>query len=123
MKRNILTLVIAMALAFAVAANAQFARGLGTLQGTVVDAHGKHVVDASVTIQTSDGLSPHATHTDSNGHFEFARFDAGQYDVRAYADGQFSDWDKRVVIRPKKTTEITLRLPPKSDVKVNVSGE
>ena len=73
-----------MALAFAVAANAQFARELGTLQGTVVDAHGKHVVDASVTIQTSDGLSPHATHTDVNGHFEFARFDAGQYDVRAH---------------------------------------
>ncbi|MFZ1972263.1 MAG: carboxypeptidase-like regulatory domain-containing protein [Candidatus Acidiferrales bacterium] len=123
MKRTVLTLVIAMALAFAVAANAQFARGLGTLQGTVVDAHGKHVVDASVTIQTSDGLSPHATHTDVNGHFEFARFDAGQYDVRAYSNGQFSDWDKRVLIRPKKTTDITLRMPPKSDVKVNVSGE
>jgi hypothetical protein len=123
MKRTVLTLVIATALALAVAANAQFARGLGTLQGTVVDAHGKRVVDASVTIQTSDGLSPHATHTDANGHFEFARFDAGQYDVRAYSDGQFSDWDKRVVIRPKKTTEITLRMPPKSDVKVNVGGE
>ncbi|MFZ0521645.1 MAG: carboxypeptidase-like regulatory domain-containing protein [Candidatus Acidiferrales bacterium] len=123
MKRTVLTLVIATALAFAVAANAQFARGLGTLQGTVVDAHGKLVVDASVTIQTSDGLSPHATHTDANGHFEFARFDAGQYDVRAYSNGQFSDWDKRVVIRPKKTTDITLRMPPKSDVKVNVSGE
>lgn len=123
MKRTVLTLVIAAAFAFAVAANAQFARGLGTLEGTVVDAHGNKIVDASVTIQTSDGLSPHATHTDANGHFQFARFDAGQYDVRAYADGQFSDWDKRVVIRPKKTTEITLRMPPKSDVKVNVSGE
>jgi Carboxypeptidase regulatory-like domain len=123
MKRTVLTLAITTALAFAVVANAQFARGLGTLQGTVVDAHGKYVVDASVTIQTSDGLSPHATHTDANGHFEFARFDAGQYDVRAYSDGQFSDWDKRVVIRPKKTTEITLRIPPKSDVKVNVRGE
>ncbi|MGA7854402.1 MAG: carboxypeptidase-like regulatory domain-containing protein [Candidatus Acidiferrales bacterium] len=123
MKRSVLTLVVAMALAFAVAANAQFARGLGTLQGTVVDAHGKKIADASVTIQTSDGLSPHATHTDASGHFEFARFDAGQYDVRAYADGQFSDWDKRVVIRPKKTTDITLRMPPKSDVKVNVRGE
>jgi hypothetical protein len=123
MKRTVLTLVVATALAFAVTANAQFARGLGTLQGTVVDAHGKKIGDASVTIQTSDGLSPHATHTDANGHFEFARFDAGQYDVRAYADGQFSDWDKRVVIRPKKTTEIMLRMPPKSDMKVNVGGE
>ncbi len=88
-----------------------------------MDARGKHLADASVTIQTSDGLSPHATHTDANGHFEFTRFDAGQYDLRAYSDGQFSEWDKRVVIRPKKTTEITLRMPPKSDIKVNVTGQ
>src|SRR5580704_4664490 len=73
--------------------------GLGNLQGQVVDAHGKPVPDASVTIQTSDGLHPHATHTDANGHFEFTRFDAGQYDVRAYAKGVFSQWTKRVILR------------------------
>jgi Ni/Co efflux regulator RcnB len=121
MKRIVLALTVAATLAFAAAAHAQFARGLGTIEGTVVDAHGKHVADASVTLQTSDGLNPHATHTDSNGHFEFARYDAGQYDLRAYSGGQFSDWDKRVLIRPKKTTEITLRMPPKSDIKVKVT--
>ena len=96
---------------FASAATAQFAHGLGTVAGKVVDEHGKPVADASVTIQTSDGLHPHATHTDANGHFEFARFDAGQYDVRAYAKGVFSEWSKRVILRPKKTTDLTLRLP------------
>ena len=123
MKRNVLALAAATTLVFAAAAHAQFARGLGTLEGTVVDAQGKAVPDASVTIQTSDGLRPHATHTDASGHFAFARFDAGQYDVRAYSGGQFSDWDKRVVIRPKKTTEITLRMPPQSDIKVKVTSE
>jgi Carboxypeptidase regulatory-like domain len=123
MKRTVLALWVAATLSCATATNAQFARGLGTIEGTVVDAHGKHVADASVTLQTSDGLSPHATHTDANGHFVFARYDAGQYDLRAYADGQFSDWDKHVVIRPKKTTEVTLHLPPKSDVKVSVTGQ
>jgi Carboxypeptidase regulatory-like domain len=122
MKRNVLALAAATTLIFTAAAHAQFARGLGTLEGTVVDAQGKAVPEASVTIQTSDGLKPHATHTDAGGHFEFARFDAGQYDVRAYSDGQFSDWSKRIVIRPKKTTEITLRMPPKSDEKVKVTG-
>jgi hypothetical protein len=122
MKRNVLALAAATTLIFTAAAHAQFARGLGTLEGTVVDAQGKAVAEASVTIQTSDGLKPHATHTDAGGHFEFARFDAGQYDVRAYSDGQFSDWSKRIVIRPKKTTEITLRMPPKSDEKVKVTG-
>jgi hypothetical protein len=98
-------------LGLAVSLPAQNLFGLGTLQGQVVDAHGKPVVEASVTIQTSDGLHPHATHTDANGHFEFQRYSAGQYDVRAYYKGSFSEWSKRLVIRPKKTTEVTLTLP------------
>jgi uncharacterized GH25 family protein len=90
---------------------------VGTLAGTVLDAHGKPVADATVTIQTSDGLHPHATHTDSDGHFEFARWATGQYDVRAYSNGLFSDWDKRLMIRRKKTTQVTLHLPADSDKK------
>jgi uncharacterized GH25 family protein len=112
MRRTLLIFSVVAVLAFAAAANAQFARGLGTLSGSVLDEHGKPVAQASVTIQTSDGLNPHAARTDANGHFEFARFDAGQYDVRAYSHSLFSDWSKRVVVRPKKTTEITLRLSP-----------
>jgi carboxypeptidase family protein len=91
---------------------AQFAGGLGTIEGSVLDGHGKAVLNASVTIQTSDGMHPHATHTDASGHFEFTRWEAGQYDLRAYSNGVFSDWAKRAVIRPKKITEITLHLPP-----------
>ena len=99
-------------LALGVSVQAQFARGLGAVDGTVLDAQGRAVTNASVTIQTSDGLHPHATHTDASGHFEFTRWDAGQYDLRAYSNGVFSEWAKRTVIRPKKTTELTLRLPP-----------
>jgi hypothetical protein len=99
-------------LALGATVQAQFARGLGAVEGTVLDAQGKTVTNASVTIQTSDGLHPHATHTDASGHFEFTRWDAGQYDLRAYSNGVFSEWAKRTVIRPKKTTELTLRLPP-----------
>lgn len=94
---------------------------IGTLAGTVLDAGGKPVADASVTIQTSDGLHPHATHTDASGHFQFARWMTGQYDVRAYANGAFSEWDKRVMIRSNKTTQITLRLPKPSAEKVVVN--
>jgi hypothetical protein len=129
MKRSVLVLRVLASLALlvsltfgAASARAQFAKGLGTVEGTVLDAHGKPVADASVTIQTSDGLKPHATHTDSSGHYEFARYDAGQYDLRAYAKGQFSDWNKHVVIRPKKVTEITLRLPPEVTEKVTVTS-
>lgn len=106
MKRSVLVLTLFTSLALlmsltfgAATAPAQFARGLGTVQGTVLDAHGKPVAQASVTIQTSDGLKPHATHTDASGHYEFTRYDAGQYDLRAYSKGQFSDWSKHIVIR------------------------
>ena len=92
----------------------------GTLAGTVLDAQGKPVAQATVTIQTSDGLHPHATHTDPQGRFKFARYRTGQYDVRAYAHGDFSDWTKRVTIRSGKTTEVLLHMPPAPDMIVTV---
>jgi Carboxypeptidase regulatory-like domain len=94
---------------------------IGTIAGTVLDARGRPVADATVTIETSYGQSPSATHTDAKGHFEFARYETGQYDLQAYWHGMFSDWRKRVVIRSEKTTEITLRLPPAADITVDVS--
>jgi hypothetical protein len=112
------TLVIA-SLAFAAAAQQRVP--IGTLEGTVLDGHGQPVADASVTIQTSDGLHPHATRTDASGHFQFARWMTGQYDLRAYSNGMFSEWDKRIMIRSNKTTKVTLHLPKASDVKVVVS--
>ena len=84
---------------------------IGTLAGTVLDAQAKPVVDATVTMQTSYGTRPRATHTDANGRFEFTRFQTGQYDVRAYSNGVFSEWTKRVAIHAGKTTEVTLHMP------------
>lgn len=112
MRRLTRTTLLALAIAsITVAAAAQ--RGsvpIGKLEGIVLDTKGHPVADASVTIQTSDGLHPHATHTDASGRFEFDRWEIGQYDLRAYSNGVFSDWDKRILIRSNKTTTITLRL-------------
>jgi hypothetical protein len=83
---------------------------IGKIEGVVLNAKGQPVADASVTIQTSDGLHPHATHTDSSGRFAFDRWETGQYDLRAYGNGAFSPWSKRVMIRSRKTTTLTLRL-------------
>jgi uncharacterized GH25 family protein len=93
---------------------------VGTLAGTVVDAHGKPVPDATVTMQTSFGDRPNATHTDSHGRFQFARYRTGQYDLQAYAKGSFSPWLRRITVRSHRTTEVTLRMPPAPDVVVNV---
>ena len=116
---TVLGMLVIASLAFTAAAQQRVP--IGTLEGTVLDGKGQPVPDASVTIQTSDGLHPHATHTDSSGHFQFTRWETGQYDLRAYSKGAFSEWDKRIMIRANKTTKITLRLPRDSDEKVVVS--
>lgn len=107
--RGVLILAFAT-LGMAIAASARIATG--TLAGMVLDAHGKPVAGAIVTIQTSDGRQPHATHTDAAGRFAFARYSAGQYDLNAQFRGDFSDWTKRIAIHAGKTTNITLRLQP-----------
>lgn len=112
-------ILLAAILAFAAVGSARVR--IGTIAGTVLTAHGKPAADATVTMQTSYGQSPCATHTDAKGHFEFARYATGQYDLQVYWHGMFSDWTKRVVIRSDKTTEITLRLPPAADITVTVS--
>jgi len=112
-------LVFATILAVALTGNAGVR--IGTIAGTVVDSHGRPVADATVTMQTSYGQSPSATHTDAKGHFEFARYETGQYDLQAYWHGMFSEWAKRVVIRTNKTTQITLRMPPAADITVDVA--
>ncbi|HUA00830.1 MAG TPA: carboxypeptidase-like regulatory domain-containing protein [Candidatus Aquilonibacter sp.] len=118
-RRSAFFIAFAAILAFAASAEARVR--IGAISGTVVDAHGKPVADATVTMQTSYGQSPCATHTDEKGHFVFARYEIGQYDLQAYWHGMFSDWTKRVVIRSDKTTEITLKLPPAADVTVVVT--
>jgi protocatechuate 3,4-dioxygenase beta subunit len=107
------TLLLVMTAWLGLAAAAQNRREpVGTIEGTVLSAEGQPVPDATVTIQTSEGIHPHVARTDSSGHFQFARYLTGQYDLRAYSNGAFSDWDKRVMIRSKKTTHIILRIVP-----------
>jgi hypothetical protein len=107
-QRSLFVLVLAT---LGVAAGASARVATGTLAGTVVDAQGKPVADAVVTIQTSDGRQPHAMRTDSMGRFEFKRFETGQYDLHAQSNGNFSEWAKRISVRSNKTTSVTLRLP------------
>jgi protocatechuate 3,4-dioxygenase beta subunit len=112
-------LLLIAALGFATSAHAK--GPIGELSGTVLDSNGKPVANATVTMQSSDGRRPYATHTDATGHFKFSRYETGQYDLRAYSNGMFSDWVKRIAIHSKKTSEVTLRMPPPADESVTVS--
>lgn len=109
MKRLILTIAAIFLLAPPLPLDAALA--LGTLAGHVVDKNGAPVTDAAVFVETSDGEHPHVTHTDKDGYFEFERYSAGQYDLRASYDSIFSQWSKRVLVRAGRKTDITLRIP------------
>jgi hypothetical protein len=101
-------LIVVAILAFSFGAHAK--TSVGTLEGTVIDAHGSAIAGATVTMQTSDGQHPHATRTDAGGRFAFAHFATGQYDLRAYSRGAYSEWARRVPIHSQKPTQITLRI-------------
>jgi 3-mercaptopyruvate sulfurtransferase SseA len=85
---------------------------LTTLSGTVFRADGTLADGGRVTIETSDGRVPRATAVDRSGHFIFTRLQAGIYNVRAYYNGQWSEWQRNVIVRHGKVTDITLRVAP-----------
>jgi hypothetical protein len=101
-------LIVVAVLVFSFSAHAR--TSVGTLEGIVIDGHGKAIPGATVTMQTSDGQHPHATRTDAGGRFAFAHFATGQYDLRAYSRGVYSEWAKRIPIHSQKPTQITLRI-------------
>jgi hypothetical protein len=118
-ERSVFFLFLIAALGFAATASAK--GPIGDLRGTVIDSKGNPVADATVTMESSDGKHPYATHTDAGGHFQFTRYETGQYDLRAYSNGMFSEWAKRISIRSKKTAEVTLQMPPPADESVTVT--
>lgn len=85
-------------------------KGTASLTGVVIGPDDRPVAHASVSYQSSDGTSPHAVHTDSHGRFTIAKLKSGNYDLRASANGIFSDWEKNVMVRKGQTHSLELHL-------------
>jgi hypothetical protein len=85
-------------------------RHTSTLEGLVLGLDNKPVGNASVTYQSGGGNAPHVVHTDAKGQFSVGKLRADIYDVRASAQGDYSDWKKNVNLRPGQITTLTLRL-------------
>ena len=81
-----------------------------TLEGLVLGPDNKPVPNASVTYQSGGGNAPHVVRTDEGGRFSVQKLRADIYDVRASAQGDYSDWKKNVNLRPGQITTLTLRL-------------
>jgi hypothetical protein len=112
MKRKlIMVILLGLAVLCAVSLNAQTPKKSGaTLSGVVVGADDKPVPHAGVTCESSAGLRPRAVHTDGNGRFKITGLKQDSYDLRASADGAYSDWERNIPLRKDQTKDITLRL-------------
>jgi uncharacterized membrane protein len=112
MKRRGLAAAILLTLAAcASVAQAQTSKkGSVTIKGIVLGADGKPVSAAAVTCQSSAGIRPRAVHTDSKGHYVVTGLKEDSYDIRASANGAYSDWERNIPLRKGQTKEITLRL-------------
>jgi len=80
------------------------------IQGIVLGADGKPVPAASVNCQSSAGIRPRIVHTDKRGHYLISGLKQDSYDLRATANGAYSDWEKNIPLRKGQTKEITLHL-------------
>src|ERR1700741_2280950 len=86
----------------------------GSLGGQVGNAKGGPVAGAQILWQVADGETPHLLHTDAQGKFLIPTLRSGAYDLRASADGSWSEWEHNVFVRPGAESSITLRLTLKS---------
>jgi hypothetical protein len=86
------------------------AKGTSVLTGVVVGPNDKPVAHAAVSYQSSGGNAAHAVHTDAHGRFTITKLPADNYDLRASANGIFSEWEKNVTIHTGQTRSVTLHL-------------
>ncbi|MFI5096703.1 MAG: carboxypeptidase-like regulatory domain-containing protein [Candidatus Acidiferrales bacterium] len=112
MKCKLLPAVVAtFAMVWAGATHAQAPKKSGgTLAGIVLGQNGKAVEHAAVVCQSSGGISPRVVYTDVHGRFTISGLRQDNYDVRASANGFYSDWEKNVVVRNGQTREVTVKL-------------
>jgi Carboxypeptidase regulatory-like domain len=82
----------------------------GVISGVVIGPDDKPVPHAAISYQSSAGDEPHAVHADSHGHFTIAKLRTDNYDLRASANGIFSEWQKNFPVQSGRTSDITLHL-------------
>jgi hypothetical protein len=98
-------------------------KGTSVLTGVVIGPNDKPVAHAAVSYQSSGGNAAHAVHTDAHGRFTITKLPADNYDLRASANGIFSEWEKNVTIHTGQTRSVTLHLIyAKQMPKVAMSG-
>ncbi len=112
MKRKLLPVIVtAFVILWAGVSPGQAPKKSGAiLSGIVLGQNGKPVEHAAVVCQSSGGSSPRVIYTDANGRFTITGLRQDNYDLRASANGFYSDWKRNIVVRTGQTKELTVRL-------------
>jgi len=82
----------------------------GIISGIVLGPDDKPAPFAAISYQSSGGTAPHAVHADAHGRFTITKLHSDIYDVRASANGIFSEWKKNFKVESGRTSDLTLRL-------------
>ena len=82
----------------------------GIISGIVLGPDDKPAPFAAITYQSAGGTSPHAVHADAHGRFTIVKLRTDIYDLRASANGIFSEWKKNFKVESGRTSDLTLRL-------------
>lgn len=110
-RKLILLLMIGSVIVFAQGANAQTRKKTGaTITGSVLDANGRTVPNATVSCQTSSGMKPRVVHSDAKGAFFITGLKQESYDLRASRKGAYSDWERNIPLGKSQTKSVTLQL-------------
>lgn len=84
----------------------------GVVSGVVLAPDGSPQAHARVYLQPGNGRPPRTVLTDETGHFNFGKTVSGIYDVRAQANGLWSELVHNVSV--KKNDEVSLKLQIKA---------
>lgn len=98
--------------AFLAAASSHGQRAAGKLSGVVTASDGTPQAKARVYLQPGNGRPPRTVQTDAAGHYTFAKIRPGLYDMRAQANGHWSEIHRNVNVRANKEASVDLQLKP-----------
>ncbi len=90
------------------------AQAPGVISGVVLAPDGSPQAHARVYLQPGNGRPPRTVLTDATGHFNFGNTVSGIYDVRAQANGLWSELVHNVSV--KKNDEVKVKLQIKAKV-------
>jgi hypothetical protein len=124
MTRNIVTVVICLALTIAVLPNAAGQSATASLRGVVTDTTKAVVPGAEVVITSIGTAQQHVERTDSRGEFSFQELFIGDYRVEVRSPG-FAAWvNSRIHLDVGNQSQIVIQLVPATDKQtIEVSAE